>query len=87
MPFYLTVCCHSSCVCLFETIWTVACQAPLSMGFSRQECWSGLPGPPPGDLPHPGIESASPAPPALQADSLPLNHWGSSLYIYFSKYL
>ena len=50
------------------TPWTVARQAPLSMGFSRQEYWSGLPFPSPGDLPKPGIESGSPA---LQADSLP----------------
>ena len=49
------------------TPWTVARQAPLSMGFSRQEYWSGLPFPSPGDLPNPGIESMSPA---LQADSL-----------------
>ena len=49
-----------SCVWLFETPWTVAHQAPLSMGFSRQEYyWSGLPCPPPGGLPHPGIEPAS----------------------------
>ena len=41
---------------LFATVWTVACQAPLSMGFSRQEYWSGLPCPPPGDFPNPGIE-------------------------------
>ena len=46
---------------LFATPWTVACQAPLSMGFSRQEYWSGLPCPRPGDLPDPGIESASPS--------------------------
>ena len=45
-------------------------QAPLSMGFSSQEYWSGLPCPPPGDLSHPGIELTSPAAPALQADSL-----------------
>ena len=50
-----------SCVWLFVTPWTVACQAPLSMGFSRQEYWSGLPCPPPGDLPYPGIEPMSPA--------------------------
>ena len=50
-----------------ETAWTVACQAPLSMGFSRQEYWSGLPFPSPGDFPNPGIEPWSPA---LQADSL-----------------
>ena len=47
--------------------WAVAYQAPLSMGFSRLECWSGLPFPPPGDLPNPGIKPGSPA---LQADSL-----------------
>ena len=41
---------------LFETQWTVACQAPLSMGFFRQEYWSGLPCPPPGNLPDPGME-------------------------------
>ena len=41
--------------------WTVACQTPLSMGFSRQEHWSGLPFPPPGNLPHPGIKPMSPA--------------------------
>ena len=52
---------------LFATPWTVAYQAPPSMGFSRQECWSGLPFPSPGDLPDPGIEPGSPA---LQVDSL-----------------
>jgi len=51
---------------LFETPWTVAYQAPPSMGFSRQECWSGLPFPSPRDLPGPGIE---PRTPALQADA------------------
>ena len=50
------------------TPWTVAYQPPPSMGFSRQECWSGLPFPSPGDLPNPGIEAGSPA---LQADTLP----------------
>ena len=50
---------------LFVTPWTVAHQAPLSMGFSRQEHWSGLLYPPLGDLPHPGIESVSPVSPAL----------------------
>ena len=43
------------------TPWTVDCQAPLSMGFSKQEDWSGLPFPPPGDLPDPGIKLTSPA--------------------------
>ena len=50
------------------TLWTLAHQAPLSMGFSRQEYWSGLPCPPPEDLPDPGIKPWSPV---LQADSLP----------------
>ena len=54
-----------SCVPLLATPWTVACQAPLSMGFSRQEYWSGLPFPSPGDLPDPRIEPASPVSPAL----------------------
>ena len=53
---------------MFVTPWTVAHQAPLFMGFSRQEYWSGLPCPPPGDLPNPGIKPGSSA---LQADSLP----------------
>ena len=57
-----------SCVQLFGTPWTVARQAPLSMGFSRQEYWSRLPFPSSGDLPNPGIKSGSWA---LQADSLP----------------
>ena len=56
-----------SCVQLFATPWNVAHQAPPSMGFSRQEYWSGLPFPSPGDLPDPGIEPRSPA---LQADAL-----------------
>ena len=47
--------------CSFATLWTEACQALLSMGFPRQEHWSGLPFPPPGDLPDPGIEPSSPA--------------------------
>ena len=54
-----------SCVRLFATPWTVALQAPLSMGFSRQEYWSGLPFPSPGDLPKPGIKLVSPVSPAL----------------------
>ena len=61
-------------VLLCVTIWTVACQASLSMAFSRQEYWSGLPFPSPGDLPDPGIKPASPA---WQVDSLPLSHLGS----------
>ena len=52
------------------TLWIVAHQAPLSMGFFRQEYWSGLPFPSPGDLPDPGIKPQSPVSPALQVDSL-----------------
>ena len=59
----------------FANPWTVAHQAPLSMGFPRQEYWSGLPWPPPGDLPDPGVE---PATPVLAVDSLPLSHLGST---------
>ena len=74
-----------ACVCLqllsymtlFSTPWTVAHQAPLSMGFSWQEYWSELPFPPLGDLPDSGIEPVSLVLPALQADSLPLSHQGS----------
>ena len=60
--------CVPSCfshVQLFATLWTVAHQAPLSKGLSRQECWSGLPCPSPGDLPGPGIEPTSFKSPAL----------------------
>ena len=55
-------------VWLFATPWTVAYQSPLSVGFSRQEYWNGLPFPSPGDLPNPGMEPGSPA---LQTDALP----------------
>ena len=58
---------HFSHVQLLATLWTVACQAPLSMEFSRQEYWTGLPCPPPGDLPNPGIK---PGFPTLWAESL-----------------
>ena len=60
-----------SCVRLFAAPWTVAHQAPPSMEFSRQEYWSGLPFPSPGDLPDPGIEPGSPA---MQADAQMLYH-------------
>ena len=60
-------CAVLSCVQLFAAPWTVACQAPLLIGFFRQEYWSRLPCPPPGDLPNPGIEPRSPT---LQVDSL-----------------
>ena len=70
---------------LFATPWTVACQTPLFMGFSRQEFWSGLPFPPPGDLPNPGIEPISPASPVLQVNSLLQIQWGSPFLNKFSS--
>ena len=60
---------------LFVTPWTVACQASLSMEFSRHEYWSGLPFPSPGALPDPGIEPGSPT---LQGDALPSEPQGKS---------
>ena len=71
---YSTVLVAQSCPTIGNP-WPVAHQAPLAMGFSRQEYWSGSPCPPPEDLPDPGIK---PRFPALQADSLPLSHQGSS---------
>ena len=71
---YVNACmlsCFSS-VRLFATLWTAAHQAPLSMEFPRQEYWSGLPCPPRGDLPHPGIEPSSLKSPHWQVGSLPL---------------
>ena len=68
--------CH---VRLFATPWTVTYQAPVSIGFSRQEYWSGLPFPSPGDLPNPGLELRSPA---LQADSLPSEPPGKPHHTY-----
>ena len=65
---------------LFATPWTVAYQAPPSMGFSRQEYWSGLPFPSPGDLPNPGIEPGSPV---LQVDSLPSEPQSVNFLSYF----
>ena len=60
--------CMLNCVQLFVILWTVAHQAPLSMGFSRQEYCSGLPCPPPGNLPNPGIEPAPLMFPALTGE-------------------
>ena len=62
---------------VFVTLWTAARQAPQSIGFSRQGYWSGLPFPPPGDLPDLTIEPTSPASSASQLDSFPLRQWGS----------
>ena len=66
---------------LFVTPWTVAHQPPLTMRFSRQEYWSGLSGPPPEELPNPGIKPMTPSSPALQVDSLQLTHQGDVLCI------
>ena len=86
------MCAVLSHVHLFATLWTVARQAPLSMVFSRQEYWNGLPFPPLGDLPNPGFKPGSPA---LQVDSLPLEpsenrqdasfNWQLSLKISYPK--
>ena len=65
---------------LFVTPWTTAHQAPQSMGFSRQEYWSGLPFPSPGDLPDPGTEPGSPA---LEADALTSDHQGSPPFLWW----
>ena len=70
---------------LFATPWTVAHQAPLSMGFSKQEYWSGLSHPPPRDLPDPGTEPATPASPALQVDSLPSEPPGRAVVVQFAQ--
>ena len=72
---------HSVLSNSFAIPGTVALQAPLSMRFPRQEYWSGLPFPPPGDLPDPGIEPVSPK--NWQVGSLPLSPLGS-LYIYMA---
>ena len=85
MPTCLLV--RFSHVQLYVTLWTVAHQAPLSMGFPRQEYWSGLPCPSPGDLPDPRMEPLSPGAPALQADSLPLSHQRSPRYVYIYIYM
>ena len=80
------VLCRFSCVRLFVNPWTVACQAPLSMGFSMQGYWRGLPCPPSGDCPNPGIKPRSPT---LQVDSLPSELPGKALYtdiLYWSFY-
>ena len=70
-------CCLVNHVGFFEAQWTTAHQAPLSMGFLRQEYWRGLPFPPPGDLPDARIERVCPESPVWEVDSLPLSHLGS----------
>ena len=77
-----------TCVLMFSHVQLIAIprtlfhQAPLSMGLSKQECWRGLPFPPPGDLPNPGIKPGSPA---LQADSLPTVPPGKPMNTYYKE--
>ena len=73
-----------SLVQLFVILRAAACQTPLFMGFSWEESWSRLPFPSLEDLPDPRIKPASPGSPALQADSLPLSHWGNYVYIFIT---
>ena len=75
----LCVCAVCSVMSDSAPCWSVARQAPLFLGYSKQEHWSRLQCPPPGDLPNPGIEPASPA---LQVVPLPLSHWGSPGILY-----
>ena len=84
--------CVFVCVCLVAQSYPILGNpmdynhhAPLSMGFLRQEYWSVLPCPSPGDLPYSGIELTSLAAPALQADSLPLSPWGIHVNQLFSN--
>ena len=77
---------HFSCVRLFVTLWTVACQAPLSMGFSRQEYWSELPFPPPGDLPDPRIQHEPLMPTALAGRFFTTSDTWEAPYIWASIY-
>ena len=69
---YIHACCHFSRMQILSTLWTVTCQAPLSMGFFRQKYWSGLHCPPPEGLLDPGIKPTSLMSPALVGGSLPL---------------
>ena len=82
---YMCVCMPSHFSCGdFATPWTTARQAPLSTGFSRQDNWNGLPCPPPGDIPDPGIKPTSLKSPALAGMSLPLLPPGKPyIYIFF----
>ena len=72
---------HFSCIWLFATLWTVAHQAPLSLGFPRQEHWNGLPFPSPGRLPDPGIEPGLLCVLHWQVGSLPLAPPGKPILI------
>ena len=85
---YICVCvCVCVCVGLSATPWTVAHQAPLSMGFPSQRYWSGLTFPTAGDLPDPRIKPMSPVSPELQAHSLPVEPFGKPIYIWKPIYI
>ena len=77
---------HSVVSDSFATPWIVACQAPLSMEFSRQEYWSGLPFPPPGDLPNPGIKPVSPTSPVLAGGFFATETPGKA-HLYLHRYI
>ena len=70
-----------TCVRPFATLWIAACQAPLSMGFSRQEYWNGLPCPPFGNLPNPGIKPKFLRSPALAGGFFPTSTTGECMYV------
>ena len=79
--------CMLRCTQLFATPWTIACQTPLYMVFSRQEYWSGLPFPAPGDLPDPGSKPASLASPTLQQTLYHCTIWEAfSYFLDYTKY-
>ena len=78
---------HLSHVQLLVTLWTVSCRAPLSMGFSRQEYWSGLSCPPQRGLPSPGVESMSVVSPALAGQFFTSSTTSEALYVYMYKWL
>jgi len=87
MEYCVCVCvcvCVLSSVRLFGTPWAVACQAPLSMRFSRKEYWNRLPCPPPGDLPNPGTESTFLVPPALAGGFFTIEPPGKTRMQYYS---
>ena len=86
MTSYLCICRMLSCVQLLATFWTVAREAPLSTGFSRQEQWSGLPCPPPGDLLTQGSNPSLPCLLRWQAGSLPLDPRGGPTQVYVYAY-
>ena len=81
---YTHTCVHNQLFQLYLTVFDhMDCSPPLSRAFSWREYWSGLPSPPPGDLPNPVITPTFPVSPAFQADSLLLHHLGSHIYAYF----